>query len=77
MATRRYMGNAGDSLETITEAVGAATASKTVELTIDFATSAVTEGASTRAIKKLEVLVILNLFEQYILRDTSNNWVSD
>lgn len=36
MATRRYMANAEDNDHTITEAAGSATASKSIELTVDW-----------------------------------------
>lgn len=71
MATRRYGLSAGENLEAVTEAVGAAVASDTVELTVDLATTTVKEGSTTRAILKEEVLLVLNLLEQYITR---SNW---
>ena len=71
MATRRYGANPSYSLEQVTEAVGAATVTNTVELTVDLSASLVKEGAGTRAIYKSEVLFILDLFAQYITR---SNW---
>lgn len=68
MATRRFMANVGDQLESVTEAVGAAVASKNVELTVDLASTIITDAASTRTISREEVLLCLNLFEQYIIR---------
>lgn len=61
MATRRYMTNRGEVDENVTEAVGAATVTKKIELTIDLASS----------IEKAEVLAALARFERYILK---GNW---
>lgn len=72
MATRLYGANPGYALESVTEGVGSATTSHNVELTVDLATTVVTDGGTTRAITKNEVLLILNLFEQYITR---SNWL--
>lgn len=71
MATRLYGANPGYQLESVTEGVGSATTSHNVELTVDLSSSIVTEGSSTRKILKEEVLIILNLFEQFITR---SNW---
>lgn len=71
MATRIYKGSPGNTLADITDGVGAATASKVVELTVDLATTTVTDGSTTRQITKFEVLLILELFEMYI---TAGNW---
>lgn len=71
MATRRYGANVDDNLEAVTEAVGSATASKNIELTVDLSTSIVLDNGATRGVYKNEVLLILNLFEQYITR---SNW---
>lgn len=70
MATRRYKANPGTNL--VTEEVGAATNSHVVELTIDMSTSLVTEGGTTRAIKKEEVLAQLEKIKQKII---SGNWL--
>jgi len=71
MATRRYGLKVGESLEQVTEGVGAATSSDNVELTVDLATSIVTDGGTTRGILKSEVLIILEIFKEYIFQ---NNW---
>lgn len=71
MATRLYGANPGYQLENVTEGVGSATTSHNVELTVDLSASIVTDAGATRAIQKEEVLIILNLFEQYIIR---SNW---
>ncbi len=68
MATRRFGLNPGQSLENVTEAVGAATVANNVELVVDLATTIVTDGGTTRAITKNEVLIILNILTQYIDR---------
>lgn len=68
MATRLYGANPGYALESVTEGVGSATTSHNVELTVDLATSIVSDNGTTRTISKNEVLIILNLFEQYITR---------
>jgi hypothetical protein len=71
MATRRYKLSAGETEFSVTEEVGAATNSDTVELTVDLATTAVNDGGSTRAISKQEVLDALEKFENHILK---GNW---
>jgi len=68
MATRRYSVAPGFSLEDVVEAAGAATVTKSIELTVDCASSVVTEGGSTRKITKEEVLFALDQFQQYIIR---------
>lgn len=72
MATRLYGANPGYNLEQVTEVAGSATSAHNVELTVDLATTIVTDGATTRAIQKQEVLIILDLFAQYITR---GNWL--
>lgn len=49
------------------EEVGAATNSNTVELTVDLATTQVTDAGATRTISREEVLVILGQFENWLL----------
>lgn len=61
MATRRWMLNRGETDVSVTEAVGDATASKNIELTVDLAPG----------MAKNEVLVALRTFERYILK---GNW---
>lgn len=68
MATRLYGANADYNLEQVTEGVGSPTSAHNVELTVDLANSIVHDSGSTRTISKEEVLLILNLFEQYITR---------
>lgn len=71
MATRLYGANPGYQLESVSEGVGSATSSHDVELTVDLASTIVNDNGTTRTISKEEVLIILSLFEQYILR---SNW---
>jgi hypothetical protein len=68
MATRRYSLDPGANLESLTEAAGAATVTAGIELTVDLATSIVNDAGSTRTISKNEVLLALEIFEQYIVR---------
>jgi len=72
VATVRYSINVGDTVESITVAAGAATVSKFIELTIDTATTRITDKGSTRAIKKGEVLIALDNLKQKILADSAN-----
>ncbi len=71
MATRYYAFNPGNHLEDIVESVGIANSSAVVELSIDLATNKVTEGGTTRAVLKSEVLIALDLFTQQIIRNSS------
>lgn len=71
MATRYYAWNPGNHLEDIVESVGIANSSAVVELSVDLSTFKVTEGGTTRAVTKSEVLIALELFAQQIVRDTS------
>jgi hypothetical protein len=66
MATRRYSLNPGDNEYQVTEAVGAATATKAIELTVDLA---VVTDANDKG--KEAVLIALQDIENYILR---GNW---
>lgn len=68
MATRRFSINVGDTQEQIVDAVGAATVTKSIELTIDQATTVVTDRGTTRAIKKGEVDTALILLREYIYK---------
>ncbi len=72
MATCLWGANVGATLEQVIETnPGPATTSKNVELNVDLATTIVTDSGVTRAVLKNEVLLILNLFHQKIVRD---NW---
>jgi len=72
MATRRYKLNAGEGEFSVTEEVGAATNSKTIELTVDLANTAVNAASGTRSISKEEVLLALDKFKNHI---TKSNWL--
>ncbi len=76
MATRLYAFRPGGQITTspndIIEGVGAAASSAfKINLTVDLATTVVTEGSTTRTIKKDEVLKALEAFEAYIIK---SNW---
>ena len=71
MATRRYSINPGDSVDTITIATGSAVATKTIELTVELATTAVNDAGSTRALKKGEIYEALEKLQEAIIRDTT------
>lgn len=72
MATRRYKQSAGVTEFAIVEEAGAATNSNTVELTVDLATTQVTDpSGSTRTISREEVIIALQQLENWIL---SHNW---
>ena len=67
MATRIYGADQGYALESVTEAVGPATTAHAVELNVDLA-ALVQDGGVARGISRNEVLIIIDLFEQYITR---------
>lgn len=71
MATKKYGANVGFSLEQVVSGAGAATTNN-VELTVDLATSIVNDNGTTRAIQREEVLVIMELFIEYIVK---SNWL--
>lgn len=71
MATRRYMINVGEQAEgsaSITEAVGAAVATKNIELTVDLAN---VKSGGTQPASKNDVLLALDQLRDYI---TTNIW---
>ena len=71
MSTFLLAGTPGNSLETITAQTGGALqTSNPVELQINQATSVVTDNGATRQIQREEVLLLLNMFEQYLTRMT-------
>jgi len=65
MATRRYKFSVGDEL--VTEEVGAATDSDSIELTVDLANTEVNEGGSTRSLSREEVLLAIDKIKNHIL----------
>ncbi len=75
MSTLLLAAAPGNSLETLdTSGVSTGSGMQTsnpVELQINQATSVVTDSGTTRQIQKEEVLILLNIFEQWITR---HNW---
>lgn len=71
MATRLYGANPGFSLEDVSETVGSPTTSNNVELTVDLSTSIVTDGGTTRALTREEVLQAILLFQEHLIK---SNW---
>lgn len=71
MATRRYMANPEDASFQVTEAAGSATASKRIELTVDWDTLA-TDGLSGQA-ARLSVVNALYKFIEYIEQTGKTN----
>ncbi|MEO8837540.1 MAG: hypothetical protein ABI351_02380 [Herbaspirillum sp.] len=72
MSTLLIAGSPGKSLETLVVTTGGSLqGSGAVELQINQATTVVNDNGSTRQIQKEEVLLLLNLFEQNIVR---MNW---
>jgi hypothetical protein len=72
MATILYGANVGYQLDQVTETQpGPATTAHNVELNVDLAGTIVNDSGATRTIYREEVLIILNLFTQKIIRD---NW---
>lgn len=70
MATRRYSVAPQDPDYGITEAVGAATVTKPIELTVDFAALAASGLSDVQA--KLQVLMALQKMHAYI--ETRHTW---
>lgn len=68
MATRRYSTAPGDQLKDVTEAVGAATATKSVEVTFDLAN--VKQG-NTKPLTREDVLLGLRRIRDKIVQ---GNW---
>lgn len=73
MATVRFSINPQDPIESVVIAVGAATATKSIELTVDQAAlvtdAKVTSG--TRAINRGEVLIALDNLRAALMRDNT------
>lgn len=62
MATRRYMINKGETFTGVTEAIGSATVSKNIELTVDF------DAPAGQTVTKAETLRAIDTLKEYILR---------
>jgi hypothetical protein len=70
MGTRRYSVQPGGTYESVVEAVGAATVTAFIELTIDTANTDVNwTGGGTRAISRDEVITALKVFEEYLIKN--------
>lgn len=75
MASQVFLINPSKSLEDVVTGVGAAIQSSfIVSITVDLGTSDLTEGGTTRQIKKAEVQQAIRTLEEYILRDTAAIW---
>lgn len=70
MASVSYSITAGGNLETVTAGTSAPGAGS-IELRIDQGTTVVTDNGSTRALKRGEIAVLLDLLQQYLLKDTN------
>jgi len=66
MATRRLSIGAGEVVENMVEAVGAVTATKSIELTFD--TSQTLLSGGTRGMTRSELIDALNKLHDYIMR---------
>lgn len=71
MATRRYMINAGERDFEITEAVGAATVTKNIELTVDFDALIALTPSLTGTQARLQVAQAVRALAERI---ASSNW---
>lgn len=71
MATRRYKLSVGESEFNVTEEVGAAVNSDTVEVTVELAATAVYSASGQRQVLKNEVLDALDMIKNHILK---GNW---
>lgn len=71
MATRLYGLSVGETEFSVTEGAGSAVAADSVELTVDIASTVVNHNGSTRTISKQEVLDILDMFKNHIIK---SNW---
>ena len=73
MAVRLYAMAANGTLEGVIEGVGVANSAGVINLAIDLTTSgAYVADGTTRAITKAEVILALDVLQQYIIR---GNWV--
>ncbi|TXG77635.1 hypothetical protein E6Q11_02580 [Candidatus Dojkabacteria bacterium] len=71
MATRRYKLSVGEGEFSVTEEVGSAVNSDTVEVTVELAATAVNITGGQRQILKAEVLDCLKKIQNHI---TKGNW---
>lgn len=70
MAAVSYIISVGGTLETVTAGTNAP-ASGSVEIRMDQTTTSVTDNGTTRAPKKLEILMAIEILTQYLIRDTN------
>ncbi len=68
MATRTYAISPGRDDENVVEFVGSACTSRFINLTIDFATTVMGDGGTTRAMRLSEVLQALENMKEFIMR---------
>lgn len=68
MATRIYAIDPGDNSKGVIEGVGAAASGKSINLTLDIATSIVNEGSGTRVMDRDEVIFALEQIKEHIIR---------
>lgn len=71
MATKRWSCSIGEGEFSVLEETGAAVVAKQVELTVEFATTAVQDLGTTRAVKKQEVLDALEKIKNSIIKSTA------
>lgn len=71
MANWLWGANPGYDLDQVVETPAApASVANTVELNVDLSAAIVHDSGATRSISREEVLIILNLFSQKIIRDS-------
>lgn len=68
MATRIIAVSPGGHYEDVIETVGPTATSAVVAIVVDLATTAVTDGATTRAVNKQEVLSAIETMKRTILK---------
>lgn len=71
MATRIYAIGPGEKQASVIEGVGSATSGAAIALTIDLATTVVTDGSTTRAMTRDEALIALEHIRNHIIK---GNW---
>ena len=69
MATRLYTLGPNGAIEDVIEGVGAATSSANpINITVDIATTVVTDGSGTRVLDRSEVLNAIDAIKAHILK---------
>lgn len=69
MATRIYALNPGGYISDVIEAVGPTATSAPIAIVIDLATTVITDGSTTRAVNKQDVLEAIEMIRQRISTD--------